>query len=103
MMDYISREAFRRRMYHEAFENDSDMQRWDSGCWIRYKLFENCIDAEPAADVRENRRGWWVRTGQSFLNPNIFRNFTCSECGCDIGQTKLNFCPNCGSYNGGKE
>ena len=31
-------------MYHEAFETDSDMQKWDSGCWIRYKVFENCMN-----------------------------------------------------------
>ena len=31
-------------MYHEAFEKDSDMQKWDSGCWIRYKVFENCMN-----------------------------------------------------------
>ncbi len=31
-------------MYHEAFEIDSDMQKWDSGCWIRYKVFENCMN-----------------------------------------------------------
>jgi hypothetical protein len=33
-----------RRMYHEAFETDSDLQKWDGGCWIRYKMFENCRD-----------------------------------------------------------
>ncbi len=31
-------------MYHESFEKDSDMQKWDSGCWIRYKVFENCMN-----------------------------------------------------------
>lgn len=31
-------------MYHEAFEIDSDMQKWDRGCWIRYKVFENCMN-----------------------------------------------------------
>lgn len=31
-------------MYHEAFEIDSDLQKWDSGCWIRYKVFENCMN-----------------------------------------------------------
>lgn len=31
-------------MYHEAFETDSDLQKWDSGCWIRYKVFENCMN-----------------------------------------------------------
>ena len=34
-------------MYHEAFEKDSDMQRWDSGCWIRYKMFEKAIETAP--------------------------------------------------------
>ena len=34
-------------MYHEAFETDTDLQRWDSGCWIRYKMFENQMDATP--------------------------------------------------------
>ena len=30
-------------MYHEAFETDTELQKWDSGCWIRYKMFENAI------------------------------------------------------------
>ena len=49
MSDLISRQALRDAMYHEAFETDSDMQKWDSGCWIRYKLFENTIDELPSA------------------------------------------------------
>lgn len=40
----IDADALRREMYHQAFETDTDMQRWDSGCWIRYKLFESAID-----------------------------------------------------------
>lgn len=31
------------KMYHESFEVDSDMQKWDSGFWIRYRLFENVL------------------------------------------------------------
>lgn len=33
-------------MYHQCFEcnNDEDMQRWDGGNWIRYKLFEEVMD-----------------------------------------------------------
>ena len=49
-MDLISRQALRDAMYHEAFETDTEMQRWDSGCWIRYKLFENIIDNLPSAE-----------------------------------------------------
>jgi hypothetical protein len=34
-------------MYHDAFESDTDLQKWDSGCWIRYKMFENNRDEAP--------------------------------------------------------
>ena len=47
--DLISRRALIDAMYHEAFEVDSDLQKWDSGCWIRYKLFENVIESLPSA------------------------------------------------------
>ena len=49
--DLISREALRRRMYHDSFETDNGMQKWDSGLWIRYKIFENAIEEAQAADV----------------------------------------------------
>jgi hypothetical protein len=35
------------KMYHAAFETDTDFQKWDSGCWIRYKLYENIRDEIP--------------------------------------------------------
>lgn len=40
----IDGDALRGKMYYDAFETDSEMQRWDSGCWIRYKMLENNID-----------------------------------------------------------
>ena len=43
----IDAEAFRQAMYHEAFETDSPMQKWDSGCWIRYKMFERMEEVAP--------------------------------------------------------
>lgn len=46
-MNYISKDLLESRMYREAFETDSEMQKWDSGCWIRYKLFEKVLDAMP--------------------------------------------------------
>ena len=47
MDDLISRSELRRAMYHEAFETDSDEQRWDGGCWIRYKMFERIVESMP--------------------------------------------------------
>lgn len=44
-------DKLRERMYHEAFEKDSDLQRWDSGCWIRYKLFEQVLEETPEIDL----------------------------------------------------
>ena len=43
----IDADAMRAAMYHEAFETDSAMQKWDGGCWIRYKLFERIEESLP--------------------------------------------------------
>lgn len=51
MTRLIDADALSMAMYHEAMEKDSDFQRWDSGCWIRYKLFENVLDAQPTIDA----------------------------------------------------
>lgn len=41
----ICAEQLREEMYHQAFEEEPEgMVRWDSGLWIRYKLFETTLD-----------------------------------------------------------
>lgn len=50
MSDLIDRQELRRAMYHEAMEKDSNEQKWDSGCWIRYKMFERVVDSIPQAN-----------------------------------------------------
>lgn len=50
-MRLIDADNLRQRMYHEAFETDTDLQRWDSGCWIRYKMFEEIIESQPTIDA----------------------------------------------------
>ena len=49
-MRLIDADALNKRMYHDAFETDSNMQKWDSGCWIRYKMFEKAIEDAPTID-----------------------------------------------------
>ena len=49
-MRLIDADALENRMYHEVFEKDSDLQKWDNGCWIRYKLFEQVIRKAPTID-----------------------------------------------------
>ena len=92
----IDADALERAMYEEAFEKDTDMQRWDSGCWIRYKLFENVLDAQPTVDAVPVRHGKWIphedEDGEQCGDE-------CSECGeCYVmPYGKTNYCPNCGA------
>lgn len=94
MDKYIKAVNLRNTMYQETFEKDSEMQKWESGCWIRYKLFENVLDAMPSADVRENIHGMWEErfdyTHEKF----------CSRCGIPqlwMNAVVYNYCPNCGA------
>lgn len=50
-MRLIDADALKSAMYHEAFETDSEMQKWDSGCWIRYKMFEKAIETAPTIEA----------------------------------------------------
>ena len=52
-MRLIDADALDDAMYHEAFETDSEMQKWDSGCWIRYKMFENAIADAPTIATKQ--------------------------------------------------
>lgn len=55
-MRLIDVDALNAKMYHEAFENDASydennpMARWDSGLWIRYKLFERVVESVTIVD-----------------------------------------------------
>lgn len=86
----IDADALRARMYHESFETDSDMQKWDSGCWIRYKLFEKCLNEQPTVQPQRTR-GRWVEFDYPW--------FKCSQCGAvrEKGAFLENYCPNCGA------
>lgn len=94
-MRLISADALRETMYHEAFETDTDMQKWDSGCWIRYKMFENALENAPTIDAEPVKHGKWI------WEECVYK---CSECShkaygnileCMDGTYK--YCPNCGA------
>lgn len=112
MPRYIDADALRQRMYHEAFETDTDMQRWDSGCWIRYKLFENCLESMPTASPDEVRGvGEWI-----VKQTAIGKDYTiCSVCETDfkfktdkgtlarLDMCGMAYCPHCGARMKGAE
>ena len=115
MPRYIDADALRARMYHEAFKTDTDMQKWDSGCWIRYKLFENCIDAAPTLSPDEVRGvGKWEQKEIINLDDTTIEQMQsacCSVCGkyhttpYSYYFSEYNYCPSCGARlgNGGTD
>lgn len=61
------------------------------------------IDKEPAADVVEVRHGQWESTGALVGLMNFEYFYRCTACGRRGGDTKTNYCPNCGAkMDGGK-
>lgn len=105
-MRLIDGDALREAMYHEAFETDSDMQKWDSGCWIRYKMFENAIKAAPTIEAEPVKHGRWEHgkeISRTMLgNETIaidYEDWHCSVCGRRYKEYVLpyRYCPNCGA------
>ena len=120
----VDADALSARMYHDAFETDSDMQKWDSGCWIRYKMFENAIADAPTVDAVPTdfhdkcmeleikkridlelnsepvRHGHWIWMGEQGDS-----RYMCSVCKgkednvptCNGEPTIWEYCPNCGT------
>lgn len=96
-MRLIDADALAERMYHEAFETDSSLQKWDSGCWIRYKMFENAMAEAPTVDAAPIRRGKWINVtnGRGGRECNQCHNYAPAW---QTGEEHLtDFCSNCGA------
>ena len=92
----IDADALGNRMYHEAFEKDSEDQKWDSGCWIRYKLFERVLREQPTIEL-EREKGEWipVTNGRGGHECNKCHNYAPAW---QTGEERLtDFCPCCGA------
>ena len=50
-MRLIDADTLRKEMYRKSFEVDDGRQRWDSGLWIRYKIFEEAEEDAPTVDA----------------------------------------------------
>ena len=67
------------------------------------KIFDEIIDLQPTADVRENVRGEWIDDGihgdwawEQDGHGNFWHFWKCSRCGMGT-KTRSNYCPNCGA------
>jgi hypothetical protein len=50
-MRLIDADALDDEMYHKSFEVDDGRNVWNSGLWIRYKIFEEAIRDAPTVDA----------------------------------------------------
>ena len=46
-MRIINVDALDQAMYHKSFEVDDGRQKWNSGLWIRYKIYEEASREAP--------------------------------------------------------
>lgn len=94
-MRLIDGDELRETMYHEAFETDTDMQKWDGGCWIRYKMFENALKNAPTIEAEPIRYGEWI--GKPMIGG--YSRMRCSVCDNVFldNKEKWNYCPCCGA------
>jgi len=69
-MRLVNADKLEADMYHNAFEIDTDLQKWDSGCWIRYKMFENVINEQPTVEAIPIE---WMK--QWYRNRGWIRNY----------------------------
>lgn len=101
MTRLIDADALDAEMYHKSFEVDDGRNVWNSGLWIRYKIFEEAIRDAPTIDAVPVRHGKFIGTeydGYADGNP-VYYEWKCSECGCifEDDEPTYNYCPNCGA------
>ena len=93
MTRLIDADALDRAMYHKSFEVDDGRNVWNSGLWIRYKIYEEASREAPTIDAEPVRHGKWIDTNDGGI---------CSMCKSGLKIYKkirplISFCPFCGA------
>lgn len=85
MSEYISREKLSEKLA-EAYNKGYIT-------WGGNEIFKEIIADTPAADVRENIHGEWIKDEKMSI---VFDVYRCSRCSAD-GEPRYKFCLNCGA------
>ena len=99
MSDTISRQAA-----IDTVKSRKTAEQCENGV-VRNWAVDLCVDALeklPSAQPERKKGKWILECDAEGEGDNLYR---CPECGCNYSCQEYdipNFCPNCGSYNGGK-
>ena len=95
----ISADALKREMWRRCGETDIEIDKgrakWDSGLWIRYKVFEECIEAAPTLEAEPRKHGRW-RIAHGIYDDRL----CCTVCGHyqELRYVdEFSYCPRCGA------
>lgn len=89
MSDLISRKAIM-KILDDAWVDGMEYQGW----------LHNDIEALPTIEAKPVKHGKWLKTAQSLVFPEKFRNYFCSECGFELDKSikaAFRYCPYCGA------
>lgn len=114
-MRLIDADCLRDYMWHICGETDEEIDKgrakWESGLWIRYKVFEEALDKQITVEAEPVVHGRWeaLSTGEPVI-------LACNKCGqvmprlnTPMDQTGIppaywRYCPACGAkMNGGEK
>lgn len=95
-MRLIDADALDREMYRKSFEVDDGRNVWNSGLWIRYKIFEEAIRDAPTVDAVPVRHGRWTPHEEMSDEWNCSETWYRCQCGYDT-RRKTPYCPMCGA------
>lgn len=99
MTRLIDADALDEVMYHKSFETDDGRQKWQSGLWIRYKIYEEASGEVPTVDAQPVKHGKWDYV--TVVDEGFWR---CSNCGTPSEASGANllykYCPFCGAKMG---
>lgn len=106
-MRLIDADALNEAMYRKSFETDDGRQRWDSGLWIRYKIFEESIEDAPTIDAEPSRHGKRLHPEEEDEDRHTV-SWSCSVCGgkftfYEDDLDRAPYCPVCGEKMGEAE
>lgn len=72
MVRLIDADALDRAMYHKSFEVDDGRNVWNSGLWIRYKIYEEASREAPTIESVPVK--WLYEQSDNPCRSDCFRN-----------------------------